>query len=190
MQALVAISIAQPEAACAQPHCSMPPPAIQSDRTTRKPFDDNRCDGSKYHLLVCSQLVARVNPNMHRLRSANVQEPAFDGSPRRENQDGESHRRHRYVRACLQPSMERLSRWHKSAGRSFNCSTDGITGTAGLYSSQCDAGAIGLLDLVLASQATSFVAVAVSLPWRSAFLEWIVQIRRLNHRESVLIQCD
>ena len=40
----------------------------------------------------------------------------------------------------------------------------------------CDAGWLGLVDLVLASEATAFVAVDAGV-WRSAFLEWILQLR-------------
>lgn len=54
----------------------------------------------------------------------------------------------------------------------------------------CDAGALGLLDLVLASEAAAFIAVDVKLPWRSAFLDWILQLRKIRQRRSTLITCD
>ena len=112
-----------------------------------------------------------------------------------EHQDGDSHRRHGYIQACLRPAVGRLSRWHSTAGTSFNCSRDGATPAAkrqvsGLRPNQCDAGALGLVDLLLASEAASFIAVDVRLPWRSAFLEWIVQSRRLAGHQSTLIRCD
>ena len=40
--------------------------------------------------------------------------------------------------------------------------------------------AFSLVDLVLASQAAAFVAVDVRAPFRSAFVEWIVQARHLR----------
>ena len=54
----------------------------------------------------------------------------------------------------------------------------------------CDAGALGLLDLLLAAEARSFVAVDVRTPWPSAFLDWIVQLRRRAGRKSTLLRCD
>eukprot|EP00966_Prymnesium_polylepis_P167007 3860462-Prymnesium_polylepis.1 len=60
----------------------------------------------------------------------------------------------------------------------------------GLRRGRCDAGTLGLLDLVLASDAASFVAVDVRLPWRSAFLEWIAQRRRQQGRRTELLTCD
>ena len=54
----------------------------------------------------------------------------------------------------------------------------------------CDAGYLGLVDLVLGSEADAFVAVDVKQPWRSAFLEWIVQARRLRGKtRTELISC-
>ena len=55
----------------------------------------------------------------------------------------------------------------------------------------CDAGYLGLVDLVLATDASAFVAVDVKQPWKSAFLEWIVQARRLAGRaaKTELISC-
>ena len=60
----------------------------------------------------------------------------------------------------------------------------------GLRSGACDAGSLGLLDLVLASEADRFVAVDVKLPWRSAFLDWIVRLRGAEGKPSTLIACD
>ena len=116
------------------------------------------------------------------------------------HQDGESHHRHDYVRRCLRPSLPALRRWHAAAGAAFNCSAigsadgDGTDGAAtpgsGLGRGRCDAGALGLVDLVLASEAASFVAVDVRRPWPSAFLEWIVHLRAARGRNSTLIRCD
>ena len=55
----------------------------------------------------------------------------------------------------------------------------------------CDAGYRGLVDLVLATEAAGFVAVDVHTPFRSAFVEWIVQARRLRGKaaQTELITC-
>jgi hypothetical protein len=52
----------------------------------------------------------------------------------------------------------------------------------------CDAGWLGLVDLVLATDAVSFVALDSGV-WRSAFLEWIVQRRTRAGVRSELIKC-
>ena len=190
------------------------------------------------------------------------------------HQDGESHRRHGYMRECLLPSLGALRRWHSAAGLSFrvgtNCSTSSSAPSAPSLEQKpssepsvlsrarsarsprgvpaiaanlaCDAGYLGLVDLVLAAEAAAFVAVDVSRPrryapsmgphpasqpasnsppnsppisasvtcrvlvlavapwhcpraqvhspWRSAYLEWIVQLRRLAGKtRTELIQC-
>lgn len=130
------------------------------------------------------------------------------------HQDGASHRRHGYMRECLLPSLPSLHRWFTTQGRAFqpNCTAEaeaapvGVVGVAPAASTRssrprrgaeqqatqpgCDAGVLGLIDLVLSTEATAFVAVAVSQPWRSAFLEWIVQARRLAGRtQTELISC-
>ena len=118
------------------------------------------------------------------------------------NQDGESHRRHPYMRDCLAPSLPTLQRWQAGAGRSFDrpaeCAGAGAAATSTVRtrmrrrrnaSLACDAGYLGLVDLALASEARGFVAMEVRHPWRSAFLEWIVQTRRLAGKTSQLINC-
>ena len=45
-------------------------------------------------------------------------------------------------------------------------------------------------NLLLAAEARSFVAVDVRTPWPSAFLDWIVQLRRRAGRKSTLLRCD
>ena len=54
---------------------------------------------------------------------------------------------------------------------------------------RCDAGVLGVLDLVLSSDAKDFVAVDVRTPWPSAFLDWIIQNRRRAGRKSTLLRC-
>ena len=120
----------------------------------------------------------------------------------RPNQDGESHRRHAYVGECLVPNAPALLGWYRSAGYAFGCGgsggggdgggNGGATATAaqGLGGGgRCDAGALGLLDLVLASDAKDFAAVDVRTPWPSAFLDWIVQNRRRKGLKSTLLRC-
>ena len=104
------------------------------------------------------------------------------------HQDGESHRRHAYVRECLQPSLAPLMEWYRGAGRAFNCSA-GAAAAPGLGREGCDAGALGLTDLVIASEAATFAAVDARSPWPSAFLEWIVLERKMAGRPSTLLTC-
>ena len=104
------------------------------------------------------------------------------------HQDGESHRRHAYVRECLQPSLAPLMEWYRGAGRAFNCSA-GAAAAPGLGRESCDAGALGLTDLVIASEAATFAAVDARSPWPSAFLEWIVLERKMAGRPSTLLTC-
>lgn len=40
-----------------------------------------------------------------------------------------------------------------------------------------------------ASDAASFVAIDVRTPWPSAYLEWIVQLRKQAGLESTLLRC-
>lgn len=116
------------------------------------------------------------------------------------NQDGATHTRHPYMRDCLLPSLPALRRWRSTAGTSFrtNCTGLGAGGgararrrrNASAVALACDAGYLGLVDLVLGSEADAFVAVDVKQPWRSAFLEWIVQARRLRGKtRTELISC-
>lgn len=114
------------------------------------------------------------------------------------NQDGASHRRHAYMRACLRPSLPALWRWHGAAGLSLSCAAArsaagsrarGARPPASSAAEACDPGWLGLVDVVLASEASSFVAVEVREPWPSAFLEWIVQLRTLARRPTKLIRC-
>ena len=103
------------------------------------------------------------------------------------------------MRVVLLPSLPALRTWHASTGRAFrlaNCSGGGGGArrrrrreeTSALLA--CDAGYLGLVDLVLASEAAAFVAVETKQPWRSAFLEWIVQLRRLGGKaRTELINC-
>ena len=94
------------------------------------------------------------------------------------HQDGESHRRHAYVRECLQPSLAPLMEWYRGAGRAFNCSA-GSAAAPGLGRKGCDAGALGLTDLVIAASA----AAAGRGTWLPAFLEWIAE-RKMAGRPS------
>lgn len=117
------------------------------------------------------------------------------------NQDGATHARHPYMRECLLPSLPALRRWHASAGRAFGRNCTSPTAGHGMVKRStrsrnastalgCDAGFLGLVDLVLATEADAFVAVDVKQPWRSAFLEWIVQSRRLRGRSRTeLVSC-
>lgn len=120
------------------------------------------------------------------------------------NQDGESHRRKPYMRDCLLPALPSLRRWYASAGVSFstNCSSavqaaraqplghaSALSSKAWGAAAACDAGFLGLVDLLLATEASSFVAVETRTPWRSAFLEWIVQARQAAGKSSELISC-
>ncbi len=113
----------------------------------------------------------------------------------KQHQDGESHRRKPYMRQCLAPSLPALHRWRGAAGASYNCTPEpaGARSAGGRRrrsaAAACDPGWLGLVDLVLASEASNFSAVDVREPWPSAFLEWIVQLRALKGRESHLIRC-
>ena len=87
--------------------------------------------------------------------------------------------------------------WYRAAGHAYNCSAaasaaqqGGTAPAIGLGGGgRCDAGALGLLDLLLAADAARFVAIDVRTPWPSAYLEWIVQLRRQAGRESTLLRC-
>lgn len=134
-----------------------------------------------------------------------------------QNQDGLSHRRKPYMRRCLLPAAPPLLDWYAASGLSFNCSallhalinapadTDAErshalvasgavargrgSSAAGSAGAQCDAGVLGIADLILASQADGLVALMVRRPWQSAYLEWILQRRREAERPSTLVAC-
>jgi hypothetical protein len=123
------------------------------------------------------------------------------------NQDGSSHRKHAYMKECLMPSMPSLRRWRDRTGLAFNCTwynklmvgAGNVRGaeahgrnatSASRRALSCDAGWLGLVDLTLAAGASSFVAVDVRTPWPSAFLEWIVMLRKAEGgKPSELISC-
>ncbi|EOD26784.1 hypothetical protein EMIHUDRAFT_236455 [Emiliania huxleyi CCMP1516] len=69
------------------------------------------------------------------------------------HQDGETHRRHAYMRHCLLPAAPMVLRWYRASGIAFNAS-DLLLGAGG-----ADAGALGMVDLVLASEARALTAV-------------------------------
>ena len=162
---------------------------------------------------ACTRRLTRA---VRRVSSASATVVASDLATIQErNQDGASHRRHAYMRQCFVPSLPVLRRWYQRTGVAFNCSrfapgdgaqigTHSPSGTSQSTAQNsgggialqlsdaalaCDAGWLGLVDLVLASEATHFVAVEVKTPWRSAFLEWIVMLRRQQGRGSDLISC-
>jgi hypothetical protein len=122
------------------------------------------------------------------------------------SQDGDTHRRQPYFRECLLPALPGLQKWFDTAGSAFRpanttCATSGATSRSARSGARrqrsnasalplaCDAGFLGLVDWVLATEARAFAAVEVRQPWRSAFLEWIVQARRLRGAGSELITC-
>ncbi|EOD28332.1 hypothetical protein EMIHUDRAFT_204145 [Emiliania huxleyi CCMP1516] len=96
------------------------------------------------------------------------------------HQDGETHRRHAYMRHCLLPAAPMVLRWYRASGIAFNAS-DLLLGAGG-----ADAGALGMVDLVLASEARALTAVDVRRPWPSAFLEWIVRRRRRRPKSRIV----
>jgi uncharacterized membrane protein YgcG len=107
------------------------------------------------------------------------------------NQDGATHRRKSYVRECLSPALPDLHAWYRATGKGLNCTRRRRRGPAAPVSEAertCDAGWLGLVDLVLATDAVSFVALDSGV-WRSAFLEWIVQLRTRAGVRSELIKC-
>lgn len=107
------------------------------------------------------------------------------------NQDGATHRRKSYVRECLTPALPDLHAWYRATGKGLNCTRRRRRGPAAPVSEAertCDAGWLGLVDLVLATDAVSFVALDSGV-WRSAFLEWIVQRRTRAGVRSELIKC-
>ena len=107
------------------------------------------------------------------------------------NQDGATHRRKSYVRECLSPALPDLHAWYRATGKGLNCTRRRRRGPAAPVSEAertCDAGWLGLVDLVLATDAVSFVALDSGV-WRSAFLEWIVQRRTRAGVRSELIKC-
>eukprot|EP00962_Isochrysis_galbana_P013760 scaffold3920_cov134-Isochrysis_galbana.AAC.1 len=113
------------------------------------------------------------------------------------NQDGATHHRHAYMRRCLQPAAPEIQRWYRQSGVAFTCNTSvGIlaggaaTAPPGLGDGRCDPGALGLIDLLLTSQAATLTAADVRRPWPSAFLEWIVRIRRRHGKPTNLISCS
>jgi hypothetical protein len=124
----------------------------------------------------------------------------------RTNQDGASHRKKAYMKECLRPALPSLQRWHARTGVSFNCTAQlgklwqptssvprGVSATETLRNrgpaDACDPGWLGLVDLVLASNAAHFAAIDVRSPWPSAFVEWIVQRRAIAGRNSTLVKC-
>jgi hypothetical protein len=155
--------------------------------------------------LLCSQRVAacarRLSRTVRRLSPrARVIVASDIPTLLRPNQDGASHKRKGYMRDCLLPSLPTLRRWfYTSAGVSFNCSCDTVrmstptnvevSDGTNVSAALCDAGFLALVDLVLTSEASRFVAVDVKTPWRSAFVEWIVQRRSSVGRKSDLISC-
>ena len=108
------------------------------------------------------------------------------------------------MKTCLMPSLPSLKRTIAATGVSFNCSTGASISTSSTSNHggggggfggkvsvalACDAGWLGLVDLVLASEAATFVALDARSPWRSAFLEWIVQNRNAAGKKSELMTC-
>lgn len=113
------------------------------------------------------------------------------------NQDGATHRRHAYMQQCLQPSVPQIQRWYWQAGVAFSCNASaGSAGGGapsappGLGDGRCDAGALGLVDLLLTSEAASLTAADVRRPWPSAFLDWIVRVRRRDGKPTRLVRCS
>ena len=161
-------------------------------------------------LLACTR---RLGRSARRLASPAVTVIASDISTlHRPNQDAATHRRKGYMRDCLIPSLPSLLRWQNATGRRVACATwpasspfttSGMGRTlramratsplADVWSESatraCDAGWLGLLDLVLASEAASFAAIEVRKPFPSAYLEWIVQLRAARHKSSELLRC-
>lgn len=115
------------------------------------------------------------------------------------NQDGATHRRHAYMKRCLLPAATDILRWYMHSGIAFGCdylpnssstmdTTFGLL-PPGLGGGHCDPGSLGLVDLILASEAATLTAVDVRRPWPSAFLDWIIRLRRRSRKPTTLIRC-
>jgi len=113
------------------------------------------------------------------------------------SQDGDSHRRKPYFRRCLEPARPWLQTWYQG-GLHFSCDDAARDAAArgqnhasflGITAGACDAGVLGLVDIVLATEASEFVAVDARKPWPSAFVDWIVRRRRAAAKRSSLLRC-
>ena len=176
---------------------------LRSNHVAHNLFERSRTDGTEcpVRLAAC---VRRLSRAARRLSPPHATVVASDvATLLAPNQDGASHHRHAYMRSCLVPTLPSLKRSLGATGVAFNCTLCGrparaVNGSKRLVAGgsthphvglACDAGWLGLLDLVLASEAASFIALDVRTPWRSAFLEWILQIRSGAGRKSELITC-
>ena len=90
----------------------------------------------------------------------------------------------------MRRAAAREARWPLPHAQRAARACAGQGGRAGRRQATCsDAGALGLTDLVIASEAATFAAVDARSPWPSAFLEWIVLERKMAGRPSTLLTC-